>query len=112
MNHSFGEIIISAFCNLLGEQLWTFAALAGVLCDGIVVDELPTSLISKVTWEEIHFPGTGIDNEEKRYLVKWGNKTGVIVEGCEDQSIVLSVHLTKHKHNTCDFYNSSKLMWP
>ena len=52
MNHSFGEIIISAFCNLLGEQLRTFAALAGVLCDGIVVDELPTSLASDM----IHFP--------------------------------------------------------
>ena len=42
--------------------------------------------------------GNGIDKEEKRYLVEGGNKTGVIVEGCEDQGIVLSVHLTNHKH--------------
>ena len=42
--------------------------------------------------------GIGIDKKEKRYLVKGGNKTGVIVEGCEDQGIVLSVHLTNHKH--------------
>ena len=42
--------------------------------------------------------GNGIDKEEKRYLVEGGNKTGVIVEGCEDQGIVLSVHLANHKH--------------
>ena len=30
--------------NLLGKQLWTFAALAGVLGDGVVVDELSTGL--------------------------------------------------------------------
>ena len=44
--------------------------------------------------------GDDFDKEEKGYLVKWGNKTGVIVEGCEDQSIVLSVHLTKHRNMT------------
>ena len=33
--------------SLLGKELWTFAALAGVLCDSIVVDELPTSLPCK-----------------------------------------------------------------
>ena len=33
--------------SLLGKELRTFAALAGVLCDSIVVDELPTSLPSK-----------------------------------------------------------------
>ena len=32
---------------LLGEQLGTLAALAGVLCDRVVVDKLPTSLEKK-----------------------------------------------------------------
>ena len=36
---------------LLGEQLGTLAALAGVLCDGVVVDELPTSLEKKSSME-------------------------------------------------------------
>ena len=36
---------------LLGEQLGTLAALAGVLCDGVVVDELPTSLEEKSSME-------------------------------------------------------------
>ena len=36
---------------LLGEQLGTLAALAGVLCDRVVVDELPTSLEEKSSME-------------------------------------------------------------
>ena len=37
---------------LLGEQLGTLAALAGVLGDRVVVDELPTSLEKKNSMEK------------------------------------------------------------
>ena len=43
-----GALTYDYICSLLGEQLRTFAALAGVLCHSIVVDELSTCLKSKV----------------------------------------------------------------
>ena len=61
--------------SLLGKELWTFAALAGVLCDSIVVDELPTCLAIDIHHGLEEMPmylskDNDIDKEEKGYLVK------------------------------------------